>query len=239
MSLFLSLVFVQLVLFGVLVVFLRVVLTRNIAKATTHISELSQDYSQKLEEAQKRIQEADKYYDDMLLKAKTEAEKTKMQILKEANDSQLMIVGQSRKQSEEIIEKAQKSGEALLEEIQSKIAEGSVQKACEIVQEMLPGMITRNVHEAWVEELSQHALEELDRLNISQEIHEAHIISAYELSGPQKTALEKKIASKLGRPMHFKNEVDVSLIAGLKISIGSVMIDGSLQFKIKEVARHG
>src|SRR3989338_10619288 len=117
MSLFLSLVLLQLIIFGILIVFLRVILTKNISKATSHINELNQDYSQKLEDAQKRVQEADKYYDSMLLKAKTEAEKTKMQILKEANDSQQMIVNESRKQSEEIIQKAQKSKDSLLEEV--------------------------------------------------------------------------------------------------------------------------
>ena len=75
MSLFLSLVIMQLVLFGVLIAFLRVILTRNIAKATSHINELNEDYNQKLEDAQKRAQEADKYYDEVLRKAKTEAEK--------------------------------------------------------------------------------------------------------------------------------------------------------------------
>lgn len=238
MSLFLSLVFIQLVIFGILIAFLRVILTRNISKATSQLNELNQDYSQKLEDAQKRLQEADKYYDSMLLKAKTEAEKTKMQILKEANDSQQMIVNESRKQSEEIIQKAQKSKDSLLEEVEKKILEGSVKKACEIVQEILPGLITKDMHLVWVEELSKHALEELDRLNISKEIREAKITSAYELSVQQKTALEKKIIGKLGREIHFVNETDASLIAGIRITIGSVVIDGSLKFKIKEVARH-
>ena len=238
MSLFISLVLLQLVIFGVLMVFLRVVLTRNIAKATSHINEVSQDYAQKLEDAQKRIQEADKYYDEMLLKAKTEAEKTKMQILKDANESQQMIVNQSRKQSEEIIEKAQKSCETLMEEIDTKITEGSIKKACEIIQEILPGLITKEMHYAWVEELSRHGLEELDRLNISSDIREARITSAYDLLPQQKTALEKKIAAKLGHDIQFKIETDPSLISGINITIGSVSIDGSLKFKVKEVARH-
>ncbi len=238
MYLFVSLVLLQLVLFGIMIAFLRVILTRNIAKATTHINELSNDYAQKLEDAQKRIQEADKYYDNMLLKAKTEAEKTKVQFLKEANESQQMVLNQSRKQSEEIIEKALKSRESLLEEIESKIAEGSIQRACKIVQEMLPGLITQEMHHAWVEELLKHGLGELDRLNISKEIREARVTSAYELSPQQKTALGKKITGKLGREIQFKIETDPSLIAGLRINIGAISIDGSLKFKVQEVARH-
>ncbi len=239
MSLFLSLIVIQLVIFGILVGFLRVILSRNITKATSHITELNQDYSQKLEEAQKRVREADKYYDDMLLKAKTEAERTKMQILKEATDSQQILVNQSRKQSEEIIEKAQKSKEAIMAEINSKISEEATQKASELVQKILPDMITKNMHEDWVGALSKHGLEELDRLNIAKEIQDAIITSAYALTPSQKTELEKKIISKLGREIHFKNEIDPSLIAGIRVNIGTVAIDGSLKFKVKEIARHG
>ena len=238
MSLFLSLVLMQLVIFGVLIAFLRVILTKNISKATSHINELNEDYSQKLEDAQKRLHDADKYYDEMLLKAKIEAEKTKIQILKEAGESQQMIVNQSRKQSEEIIEKAQKSKDALLAELELKISEGAVQKACEIVQEMLPELITKDMHHAWVEELSKHGLEELDRLNVAREVREAQISSAYDLTPQQKGALEKKISAKIGHEMQFVTQTDPSLIAGIKISLGSVLIDGSLKFKIKEVARH-
>ncbi len=42
----------------------------------------------KLEEARKHQTEADKYYDETLLKAKVDAEKTKMQILKETQATQ-------------------------------------------------------------------------------------------------------------------------------------------------------
>ena len=238
MALFVWLVILQLVLFGILIAFLRVVLTKNITKATTQISELNQDYSQKLEEAQKRVREADKYYDEMLLKSKTDAEKKKIQILKEASEGQQLMVDQSRKQSEEIIEKAQKSGESLLSELHLKISERAVQKACEIVQEILPELITRDMHNAWVEELSKHGLEELGRLNVAEEVRQAEIVTAYDLTPAQKTALEKKIAGKLVRELSFNIQTDPGLIAGLRISLGSVLIDGSLKFKIMEVARH-
>src|SRR5882672_110940 len=105
--LFLWLVLIQLIIFGVLTYFLKSVLTRNITNATSHLHELNQDYNQKLEEAKKKQMEADHYYDEMLLKAKTKAEKTKVQILKETHESQEAMVKEARKQSEEIVQQAQ------------------------------------------------------------------------------------------------------------------------------------
>ena len=78
------LVVIQLVVFTLLVLFLRMLLTRNISTATTHLHELNQDYNQKVEDANKRKAEVDRYYDEMLLKAKADAEKNKVQILREA-----------------------------------------------------------------------------------------------------------------------------------------------------------
>lgn len=238
MSLFLSLILIQIVVFGILVAFLRVILKQNISKATSHITEMNQDYTQKIEDAQKRVHDADKYYDDIILKSKTDAEKTRVQILKDASDSQQLIVNQSRKQSEEILEKARKSGESILAEVDLMIAEKAIQKACELIQKMLPELMTKEMHESWVESLSKNDFDELDRLNVSREIREAIIVSAYALNPAEKTSLEKRIGAKLAREIRFKHEVDPGLIAGVKITLGSVVIDGSLKFKIKETARH-
>jgi hypothetical protein len=68
--LFLWLVLLQLGLFAALVLFLRVILTRNISNATSHLHSLNQDYTQKLEDAKKRQLDADAYYDQAILRAK-------------------------------------------------------------------------------------------------------------------------------------------------------------------------
>ena len=68
------LVLIQLFVFTLLVVFLKMILTQNVTSATDHLHELNQDYNVKVEEANKRKAEVDRYYDEMLLKAKSDAE---------------------------------------------------------------------------------------------------------------------------------------------------------------------
>ena len=58
--LFVWLVLLQLIVFAVLVFFLRLIFSRNVSTATAHLHELNADYSQKLDEAKKRQAEADK-----------------------------------------------------------------------------------------------------------------------------------------------------------------------------------
>src|SRR3989338_5717752 len=111
--LFLWLVFLQIIIFAILVLFLRVILKRNLVTATTHLTDINNDYTQKLDDAKKRLQEADRYYDEAVLKTKTDVEKLKAQILKEAHESQEAAVAESRKQSAEIIQQANKAAESL------------------------------------------------------------------------------------------------------------------------------
>lgn len=236
--LFLSLVFLQLVLFVILLFFLRSVLTRNITTATAHLTELNQEYSQKEEAAKKHVEEAKEFYDQTVLKAKTDVEKQTVQILKEANETQEGLLREARKQSEEILAQANKARDTLLKEVEQKIGEKAMEQACEWVQHMLPQELSKSMHAQWLEELSAHGLEDLGRLNFPGELHEAQVVSAYALSADQRELLQKELKDKLKRNIRLNERVDPKLIAGFTIYLGSAVIDGSLKFKIKEMAKH-
>lgn len=238
--LFLSVVVVGVVLIvvGALILFMKTMLSQHLTQATAHLNELNEDYTKKLEDARRRTQDADEYYDKMVLKAKSDAEIEKARILREAHETESNMVAAARQESGEIVEKAHKTTELFMKEFEARVAERASDKACEIVQGILPGIITRDMHEAWLESMSRHGFEELDRLNVGPQVAEATVTTAHPLSAAHRSALEKKIAAKLGREIRFNVEIDPSMIAGVRIRIGSVLIDGSLKFKIKEASRH-
>jgi F0F1-type ATP synthase membrane subunit b/b' len=239
--LFLWLLLIQLVIFGGLLLFLRTILSRNISKATAHLDELNLDYTSKLEEAKKKLEDADKYYDEALLKAKIDAEKTRIQIMNEAHGVQETIVADSRKQSEDIIAQAQRARDLVLEEVDKNIEERAVQRACELVQSILPGEIHKDMHEHWVNEMFKHGLDALDRLNLPEDLSEAVVVTADPLTHDQKEHLIKKIRQKIGREIRLSESVDPILIVGFKVTLGTVVIDGSMRLKIVEAmknARH-
>lgn len=237
--LFLSLVVVQIFLFGALVYFLKVVLTRNISTATDHLHELNQDYTQKLEDAKKRQSEADKYYDQTLLKAKIESEKIKVQIVKDAHEQEEQILTEARRQSEAILDQANKSKDALLSEFDQLVEQRSIAKAGDMLGELLAKEIQKEMHDRWMDELLKlSALDSLSRMHLPDSVSEAEVISAYALSPAQKAALHKKIKDQLGRDIRLKESADSTLIAGFKVKLASVVIDGSLLSRIKDSVRH-
>jgi len=60
----------------------------------------------------------------------------------------------------------------------------------------------------------------------------AEVTSAEKLTKAQETALKKKLKTSLGQDITFDVEVDEELLGGLKIRIGSRVIDSSLKTKL-------
>lgn len=235
--LFLWLVLLQVIIITVLVLFMRLLFTRHVSSATAHLHELNEDYSQKLDDAKKRQTDADKYYDDMLVKAKTDAERSKVQILKEARDMQTQILTDARRQSEEILTQGNAARQEMIKDIDRRVDERAMERACELVQTLLPEQMTLQMHEQWVDELLKNGLGELSRLNLPADVHQAHVASAHALDAERKAALGKKIKDALKREIKLEVATDPKLVAGIRITLGSVIIDGSLRLKIKEAAK--
>jgi F0F1-type ATP synthase membrane subunit b/b' len=236
--LFIWLVLLQLTLFAVLVLFLRVILKRNIVNATSHLHALNQDYTQKLDEAKEKERKADQYYDETLLKAKLDAEKSRVQILKEAHEAQEKVVAAARKQSEEILAQANRSRETILGEIEQRIETRAAELAGELVAEVLPREVGEEIHVKWVDELLKNGLSELGRLRLPADLARAEVAAAYPLRAEQKRSLQKILKERTGRDLEILETAEPPLLAGLRVKLGSVVIDGSLQSRIREAGRH-
>lgn len=231
------LVLIQLFIFTMLVLFLRVLLTRNVTTATAHLHELNQDYNEKVENANKRKAEVDQYYNEMLLKAKADAEKQKVSILREAQETQEAVLKDARRQGEDIIANAHKAKEQALAEIDARVEALAQVKACELMHEVLTSEMSEDLHQLWVKELLKTGLDDLDKLHLPEDAKEICVQSAFPLSAEQKNTLQKKFKAIFEKEMPLVEELSPDLVAGLRIRLGSVLIDGSLQFKIKEIAR--
>jgi ATP synthase F1 delta subunit len=103
---------------------------------------------------------------------------------------------------------------------------------------MLPAELGDQMHTYWFDELCKQGLEELGRLNLPPDVAEAKVTTAYALKADQKEKLEKILKDKLSRPMKLSETVDKTLIMGVKITLGSVVVDGSLRHKIKETLKN-
>ena len=174
---------------------------------------------------------------ELLAKARDEAEKLKVQIVKETEKEREETLRQARSQSEDIIKQADKSRQLLISEINERISKAAIEKACELIQKTLPNRFKEDVHSHWVEELIESDFNRLERLQIPEGIKEITLTSAFNLSDKQRATLSKKLKTIMGRDIVLKEEVDPKVVAGLVIHIGSLVMDGSLRNRILEKAK--
>lgn len=232
-----ALIFLLLLVFAVLIFVFRKVMTQNVTLATQHLEELNQDYTRKEQEVNRQLDEAKVKSQEIIALATQEAEKLKLDIIQNAEKERDNIVNQARTQSEEIIQQADKSRQQLIGELEQRIAKEAVNKACELIQDTLPEQFKQDVHAHWIDDLLEEGFTKLERLHIPDDLREVKVTSAFSLSEEQRKNLAKKLKTTLGREVTFKEEVNPKVVAGLIITIGSLVLDGSLKNRIQEKAR--
>lgn len=237
MALFVTLFILLLLIFAGMTFLLYNLLSKNITSAKAHLDQMGQDYTKKQQEINKKLQEADQYYQTTITKAREEAIELKERLEKEASTGKGKALDEARKESEKIIDRANKTREMLIAEIDQKVEEKALDRACELVEQVLPEHLAQQMHLHWVEELITGGLEELGNLHLPENISQAQLKCAFELSAKQKEQLSQKLKEKLGRDIKLVEESDSSIVAGIVISLGNLVLDGSLKNKIKEAAR--
>ncbi len=65
----------------------------------------------------------------------------------------------------------------------------------------------------------------------------AEVVSARELSGPQRAALESELARLAGKRIRMRVSVDKALIGGVVARIGSTVYDGSVRGRLQSMER--
>lgn len=233
-----SLILIQLIIFIGLILVFRRVLSSNVNSATQHLAELNEDYDKKEREVNTRLEEARRRSGEIVAKAREEAEKEREKVAKEAETERDKILREARTSSEEIMQQADKSRRLLLSELDERISKEAAKKAAGLIQRALPEEFKRDIHHRWMKELAEDSLKEIERLRIPEEVKDVKITSAFSLRDDERKNLSKRLKELLGREVALKEEVNTEIVAGLVVTIGSLILDGSLKNKIREHAEN-
>jgi F0F1-type ATP synthase membrane subunit b/b' len=232
-----ALIILQLVIFSALIYFFRKIMNQNVVVATQHLDELRHDYEKKQKQIDAQMEEAKAQAQAIVDQARGDVEKQKSEILTNAQKERDRVTQEARAHAEEMVQQAEKSRYQLLAELEHRITRESVQRASELIGQVLPEPFKKEVHAHWTEELLKGKLTQLEDVRVPSDIQGVKIISAFPLEEAQRQLLSKNIKNKLGKDIQIKEEVDPKIVAGLIISMGSLLIDGSLKNKIEEQAK--
>ncbi|MBI4430396.1 MAG: F0F1 ATP synthase subunit delta [Candidatus Omnitrophica bacterium] len=230
--------FIQLAIAGGLIVLLRHIMRKHYGSASSRLEILTQDAINKLDDAKRKVDEANKYFAEVQVKGKEAGEQARQQLTNEGIKEKQDLIEQARKQSEEIMQRAKMTAESLTQELESKVQKLAVERACEIIQKVLPGKMSSETHSEWVGELLEGPFNELDRMNISESANGIEVVTAFPLKASEKQKLEERLKEKLKKAVKLTEKVDPSLILGVRLKIGQIVMDGSFKFTLEEAVRH-
>jgi len=238
MILIIPLIILLLLMFVAMIYVFRRIMIQDVTRATLHLDEMASEYKKKEDELNQRTEKAKVEAEAMVKAAQMEAERIKAEAIQEADAQKEKIISLARSQAEEIIQQADRSRNLLLSEIEERINKAAINKACELIDDVLPSDFKQLVHSRWVADLITSGFDNLGAsVHIPEDVVEARISTAFPLSSEEKAAITRKIQEVLGRRLEVVEAVDSSLIAGLVVSLGELVLDGSLKNKIQKKAR--
>jgi F0F1-type ATP synthase membrane subunit b/b' len=224
-------------LFVGMVVFLKKFFDREATMHTAHLDTLISENTAKEEEIKKQYEDAKRQSQEIIANAQKDAATQKENILKAVAEEKSKIIAEAQAKADEVIKQADNARLALLSELELKISEGATLRAQELLQSVLPEDFRKEVHDRWVNDVIANGFSELDRLRVPEGLSEVKVVSAFSLSEKERALLKSKLKDKLGIEVSLEEVMDPSLICGLVVNIGSLILDGSLKFKIQGVAR--
>jgi uncharacterized membrane protein len=232
-----SMIAVLVILFIILISFMSKVMKSQVTSATSHLDELGAEYTKKEAEVRKQLDDVKRQSQEILAQAQKEVQAQKEALVKQMSEEKAKILAEAHQHAEEVIKQADNARLALLAEMNNKVDEKAIVKAVDLLSAAMPENIRRDLQQVWFEALLSSSYEQIDRLNIPAGLNEVKVVSAFGLDEGQRQRLKDKLQEKLGFAITLTEEVDPGIIAGLVVNIGSLFLDGSLKFKIEEVAR--
>lgn len=229
-------VIIIVILFGAMVMFMHKLFNQDVGKATAHLDQLSGEYAKKEEEIKKQLEDVKRQSQEVLINAQKDADQQKQRVIKDAQEQKEKILSDVQAKCDEMIQQADRARQALMADIDKQIEGRALQRATDLLKETLPDDFRKSIHQRWIEDLAASSLQEFERLRIPEGVTEATLTTAYPLTDELRKALTAKLQEKLGHSMKLKEETDPNIISGWVVTIGSLVLDGSLRFKIQEAS---
>ncbi len=228
-------VILQVIVFSVVIYFLRKLLTGETQNAINRLGSVYQDLLAKQKELAQKIEVAEKEYQDKKAEAESIAEKLKNQAVEEARVKGDEVMKKAKGEADETVAKAQASAEQFYHEIEIKLSEKTVDFTGTLFEKALSGPAAAAVHKELVREFIQRG-RDFDLTGVGPHINTVTLKSALPLTDTEQDQLKALVRAKVNRDLKYEVAVDKTLIAGMLLQFGTLLLDGSLSSSVKDAA---
>lgn len=231
-----ELIIIQVFVFVVIFLLMRRLMYKNTMSAVNRLKLADEENEKKLKELREKIREAEETYQKRLAEMAEETQKQKEEASQAMEAEREKMLSKAKSEANAIVETAKGRAKRIDREEEETLQGRALSLAEEAICRLLGDQTHEVFHEQIVEELLRE-VESMDEKNIHIQGNKVEAISRCPLLPKQKTLLKKVLEKKLGPNIEIHEVVRKEMTGGLILSAGSLVIDGSLECRLKEVIR--
>lgn len=227
----LQLILIQIITFVVIIAVLRLLFGSQLKIALNRLQVLHQESLEKEEILNKELERAKVQSQSEIARAKEESKNILENARRNAEKITLAATEQAQLQSKKIITGASEKAKKLEDEILASAENKVVSLAQELIQYTFTSKGQELLHQQLIDELIED-LKNVDKAKLTVRADRAQVITSFALNPQEKQRLKEVLSSKLDYELFLEEKVDASLITGMIIKLGGLVIDGSLKNKL-------
>jgi len=231
-----QLIIIQVITFIAIILVLRKLLYAETIQETRRLRALREENAKREKELQEKISNAQTAYQEKIAKADEEVKKTRENAEKEIEDMRKNIQAKAREEADRIVNAAVNTKDKMRDEIANEMQNKSPMLAAEIFKTYLSSDVRQMAHK----ELVQAVINELkksDKAQFNVKAKKGELLSAFPLVKQEKNQLLSTVFKRLGRKIEIEEKQDKNLVAGVKIKLDTLVIDGSLENRLRQLER--
>jgi len=225
---------VQIVTFLGIVFVLRKLLYAETAKEVGRLRELKNEASLEQRELQKKIEGAENVYREKMMEAKRDIQKMRAKSEEDIAVERQKIVNDAKKEAEGVVNAAFNAKEKIKEEITVNMRKNLPKMVSRLFKEALSSRARDIVHKELVKETVEQ-LEKMEKSKFNNNIKEITITVPYALDNKDKKQIETLVSRKKGYAVKLTEKEDKKIVAGVIVSLGTFIVDGSLTDRLKQI----
>jgi F-type H+-transporting ATPase subunit b len=229
------LVMLQVALFVVIVFIIRRIVLRDTMKAVARMRETESELARKEEAVRKRIEDNEAEFKQKSAEAQEALARSRDHMEKEMAKTREALLGDAKKEKDKILDEANRSRDKIRQELIREAERKTLEHATRVYEMVFSEDLGRKLDQAFLDELLS-ALEEMDASSITVAATAVEVECAHGLDEARRQQIAALVARKFDVNLPLKESIAPELIAGVKLKLGSLEIDGSLLNRFREAA---
>lgn len=229
-----ELIIIQALVFLVVLLVIRRLMYQNTMSAVNRLKLADEENEKKLKELRENIREAEETYRKRLAEMAEELQKQREAANQMMDAEKEKMLSKAKSEANAIVETAK----GRVQRIDREADEILQRRALSLAEKAICRLLSEETQEAFHEQIVEELLKEVESMD-GKRIHvqekKVEVISRYPLRPPQKARVREVLEKKLGPNIEIQETVKKEMAGGLILTAGSLVIDGSIECRLKEV----